>query len=91
MRREILSNRSFLEGFVLAFAVLGVTFCIIGTVRRMRAWTGAAHAPPIAPIDGVYPPEAASLDARPQEEANGPHEPLESEAVDVPLNSQRWV
>jgi hypothetical protein len=82
------SSLGFLGGFVAGLGLASVTVVAIGAMRRMRPRHCSEQ---MEFIDGVRPPSEAELDARPAEEANSfEHFHLESEAIDVIDESQRW-
>ena len=94
MRRWTSRNRSFLQGFTLALALVGVTIGTIGTARRLpRLRVGGRRRKDTenVRIDGVIPPTQPVLDVLPQHEVSSAEKSrLASEAVDMPAVSQRW-
>ncbi len=91
MRSIVQLDFGFMVGVGVGLALAGVTVVTVEAARRMRT-RRALWADHMPVIDGVHPPAVAELEARPAEEANASEVPrLESEAVDVPPTSQRWV
>ncbi|HVH44798.1 MAG TPA: hypothetical protein VM925_20735 [Labilithrix sp.] len=87
MRSNLQANAAFLGGVVVGLGVASVALLTVATVRRARSHRLTTER--TAFIDGVHPPNAAELDARPAEEANA-NPRLESEAIDMSALSQRW-
>lgn len=89
MRSKIHTNPAFVGGIAVGLAFAGVAFLTVKAVGRARLRTAAASANEhMTFIDGVRPPAAVELDARPVEEESNVR--LESEAIDAPTADQRW-
>jgi hypothetical protein len=78
---------SFLQGIGAGVGLVGVALVLVEAVRRGRRETAGGYE---GRIDGVRPLESVELGARPQEEANGLRECLESEGPDPVLANERW-
>jgi hypothetical protein len=87
--RHSIEIPSFIGGILAGLAAVGVTLLTIGVARRVRA-TRAAGTDRMRWLDGAHPVPAALLDALPAAEGNAPPRRLASEAVDAPVESQRW-
>jgi hypothetical protein len=77
--------RAFLSGFSTALVLVGVAWVTTKAARR----GDRARAKRVV-IDGARPPSPVEVAVQPQAEARSKDEPLASEAVEVPPQSQRW-
>jgi hypothetical protein len=77
----------FVGGVVVGLGLASVAILSMGSPHPPRARRTTTERASF--IDGVHPPNAAELHARPAEEPSVAGR-LESEAVEMPSRSQRW-
>lgn len=87
MRSHPHAPAAFAFGLVVGLGLAGVAILSMTPSRAIRSRRVTTERASF--IDGVHPPNAAELDARPAEEVSTTVR-LESEAVDMSTTSQRW-